>query len=279
MKIALLAVFCSVGVATSAPAQTPAVRLQVWVDSWLDTTPIDVRAEVSARLHNAGIEVTEDPSAPIVTIDYVEEAAAPPYYPRLVPSTRIKIGIEIRDAGGSRGLSSFGFNVWPNFPPPPRDHFPSAVELRSTAIEALRLHRSFLTLGHLVGAYLGLEASLRELMTMQETEMIAEMLLFDRLAWSPTTDDLFERAIRGMETRRGLLAAATLERFLEKQTDSVRSPDSPIGAFLAVLEALGERGGSSSVDVVKRFVSTEKNPLIIAAAQAAVDRIAERQTK
>jgi hypothetical protein len=278
MKIALLAVFCSVGVVTSAPAQTPAVRLQVWVDSWLDTTPIDVRAEVAARLHDAGIEVTEDPSAPIVTIDYFEEAAAPPYYPRLVPSTRIEIGIEIRNAGGGSGGFS-GFNVWPNFPPPPRDHFPSAVELRSTAIEALRLHRSFLTLGHLVGAYLGLEASLRELMTMQETEMIAEMLLFDRLAWSPTTDDLFERAIRGMETRRGLLAAATLERFLEKQADSVRPPDSPIGAFLAVLEALGERGGSSSVDVVKRFVSTEKNPLIIAAAQSAVDRIAERLTK
>lgn len=53
-------------VAASPAAPQTRVRLQVEVESWLDPTPFEAFKEFTAKLNQAGIEVSDDLDAPVV---------------------------------------------------------------------------------------------------------------------------------------------------------------------------------------------------------------------
>ena len=162
ISIAFLALSVALASIPYARAQSVAVQMEVDVDSWLGDVPFDVASELTAKLRDANIEVTDRTDVPLVVFDYVEEAA-PGYVPRLVPSTRINFRVDVKTERGScmaGGPISFQL-------PPPGDHFPSAVELRRMAIEAFRVDRRVLLAGHFVGACLGLKPSFRALMAMR----------------------------------------------------------------------------------------------------------------
>src|SRR4029077_15063110 len=75
--------------------------LQVNPTSWLGATPIDLTPELTAKLRDANIEITDDSAAPLVTFTY-EENGVPGCRPFLVPATEIEFDIAVRnEPGGS----------------------------------------------------------------------------------------------------------------------------------------------------------------------------------
>src|SRR4029077_15680021 len=126
-----------------------AVRLEVEQDTWLPDSPINLKTELTARLKDANIDVTDRPDAPLVTFRY-EERQARGYAPYLVPATVIEFKIEIKSDQGwgtFLGMPSVTAKLMK-----PGEEFPSAIELRSRSVDALKIDPIFSMAGHVVGA-------------------------------------------------------------------------------------------------------------------------------
>src|SRR5438477_3399486 len=100
ISIAFLALSVALAFIPYARAQFLPVQMEVDVDSWLGDVPFDVASELTAKLRDANIEVTDRTDVPLVVFDYVEQAA-PGYVPRLVPSTGINFRVDVKTERGS----------------------------------------------------------------------------------------------------------------------------------------------------------------------------------
>ena len=272
VRIAFLALSVALASIPHARAQSVPVQMEVDVDSWLGDVPFDVASELTAKLRDANIEVTDRSDVPLVVFEYVEEAA-PGYVPRLVPSTRIDFRVDVKtDRGSCMAGGPISLQL-----PPPGDHFPSAVELRRMAFEAFRVDHRVLLAGHFVGACLGLEPSFRALMASPADRPSAEMLIFSRLSWSPDVDDLFEQAINNFSARRPL-STTLLETFLMKQMELIKTRNrAAVGSTLAALKGIGDRGSASAIPVLNAITSSDGDPAILAAANTALAQATARQ--
>jgi hypothetical protein len=260
--------------ASPVSAQTAAVRLKINTESWLGTTPIDLMAEVIAKLREANIEVTDQFDAPLVTVNYVE-SAGPGYEPHLVPGTRIDFDISVTQRG--RGFYSSG-SVSPRLEKHD-DNFPSAAELRARTIEAFRSHETFSIAGHLVGVALGLESSFRNLIygrVAHPRTTYPRASLFSGLQWTPENDDLFEEALKQI-ARSQPRSTEWLESFLQKQLPVIQMPDSPaMKSTLAAIAVLADYAGPSAVETLKIMAGPVFDPPIADAAAHALEKITTR---
>jgi hypothetical protein len=251
-----------------ATAQTR-VRLEVEVESWLDRTPFEAIREFTAKLNEAGIEVTEDVDAPVVNILY-EETAGPGIWPRLVPATHIVLHLSVEDSTGSQFQSTR--NVRPDLKP---KHFPSAAEWRVRAIDDFRQHESFRLLGHTVGAVLGVESSFRQLLSAQEPDSLVASMLFQKLLWSPMNDDLFVRGFRVLRFDHKSVATIAQD-FLQKNLPAIQAVASstPIASPLLAILLLEDYGEPSATRVLTDLTT---HPLFGTAARQARTVVEGRQ--
>jgi hypothetical protein len=231
-------------IAWPAAAQ-PRVRLEVKVESWLDPTPFDAIREFTTKLNEASIEVTEDVDAPVVHILY-EETAGPGIWPKLVPATNIVLHLRVDDSTGNQFQSMR--NVRPNLNP---KNFPSAAEWRVRAIDDFRQHESFRLLGHMVGAVLGVESSFRPLLSAQEPDSLVASMLFHKVVWSPTNDDLFVRGFTVLRVDHRSVATIAQD-FLQKNLAAIQwvASSAPVVTPLLAILFLEDYGEPSATKVL-----------------------------
>lgn len=258
----------------AAYSQSASVRLQVHVESWLENTSLDVYSAIADRLAEAGIRVTDRSDAPFAEFTYTESPARG-LSPRLVPATAIRLSLTMNNRGVQTFLTKRPIKA--NLQIDPRT-FPSAYELRELAIEAFRKDPMFVMSGHLVGANLGLEASFRHLLADgadEFTKGYAERTVFRTLAWSPQNDDIFEKALHGLEGRPTALPA--VEAFLKSQLLAMRGATAPAwGSTLAAIRLLGRHGEVSAIEVLQLIAKADVNPAILVAADGAIADITAR---
>jgi hypothetical protein len=274
MKLILSCILLFALATTSAYAQT-AVRLEVESDSWLSPTPFDVGAEVTKRLRDAKIEVTDAPDAPMVHVSYVERPMQASN-PGLPEATVISFRLNVRLVGATHveeiGVGAKAENDG--------TEFPSADELRLRAVQELIDNQRFALVGHQVGAALGIEGSFRALFVREPASQprwsLYQMVL-NSLTWSSDVDDLCELslvAVRGMSDRGARYVSDRAERFLKKNLSILQSATSnPMKAPLAAIDELAEYGDRSSSQVLNDVMT---NPHLAAPAYSALQRIEAR---
>jgi hypothetical protein len=259
---------------TSISAQT-VVRLEVDSDSWLSPTPFDVGAEVTKRLREANIEVTDSPDAPLVHFSYVERPMQASK-PDLPPATHISFRLEAPSDDGNH-VEEIGIRAKTEND---GTEFPSADELRLRAIQGLIDNQRFALVGHRVGAVLGIGASFRALFVGEPASQprwsLYQMLL-NSLTWSSDVDDLFQLslvAVRGMSDRGAEYVSDRAERFLKRNLSILQSSASnTMRAPLVAIDELAEYGGQSSSQVLNDLMV---NPQLAAPAYSALQRIEAR---
>jgi hypothetical protein len=260
--------------ATSVSAQT-LVRLEVDSDSWLSPTPFDVGAEVTKRLREANIAVTDAPAAPLVHVSYVERPMQASK-PGLPEATLINFRLNVR-LDGATHVEEIGVRAKTEND---GTEFPSADELRLRAIQMLIETQRFALVGHQVGAVLGIEASFRALLVGEPASQprwsLYQMVL-NSLTWSSDVDDLCELslvAVRGMRYRGARYESDRAERFLKKNLSILQSATSnTMRAPLVAIDELAEYGDRSSSQVLNDLMA---NPHLAAPAYSALQRIEAR---
>jgi hypothetical protein len=279
MKFAWVSLLvCVVLMTPSELCAQVAVRLEVERDTWLSESPINLKAELTAKLKNANIVVTDRPDAPVVIFRY-EERPARGYAPYLVPATVIVLNFEI---------SSDKRRVFLGMPPvtakllKPGQEFPSAIELRSRSLEALKIDPMFSMAGHVVGAALGLEASFRALMSGEvagPSQPTVSFLLFSALTWTPENDDLFDQAIQQM-ARSHVQSSVWIEEFLLKQLPAFQQVDGPApGSLFSSMAILGEFGTKSAIELVQSIRIVVKDPRVVELCEATLERMVAQSQK
>jgi hypothetical protein len=271
----LLACILLFGLTSTAISAQTLVRLEVESESWLGRTPLDVAAEVTKRLREANIEVTDAPNAPLVRFSYAENPTRG-YSPGLVPATLIRFEMDVRSVDQSHTVEVRSISA------PLRgdnSEFPSAEELRQRSIATFKQDKSFLLVGHRVGTALGIESSFRELLADDEAGQMSwvQILLFSKLAWSGLNDDLFEQVLT-LRARRSSPTDETArkqsEYFLKKNLIALQnSPSAPMKAPLLAIDILGEYGDRSSSQVLNDLML---NPQLAVSASSALQRIEAR---
>ena len=232
-----------------AAAQTP-VRLEVEIESWLDPTPFEASKEFTAKLTEAAIEVSDDLAAPVVRILY-EETPAPGIWPKLVPATDIVLRLRVEDSTGELYQSSRTIRAALN-----PGNFPSAAELRVRAVDDFRQHESFRLLGYTVGAILGMESSFRPLLSAKEPDSLFALMLFRKVLWSPSNDELFVRAFRLLRINDKSLPTVAKD-FLQKNLATIEAAASsaPIASPLLAILLLEDYGETSATPVLTDLTS------------------------
>src|SRR5258706_2292276 len=252
-----------------------AVRLEVEQETWLPDSPINLKADLTAKLKNANIDVTDRIDAPIVIFRY-EERPARGYAPYLVPSTVIQFKFEIKSDKGQ---------VFLGMPPVTAkllkagQEFPDAIELRSRSLEALKIDPMFAMAGHVVGAVLGSELSFRALMSSEVAQSTVRFLLFNTLKWTPANDDLFDQAIYQMALSH-VQSSVWVEEFLRKQLPAFQHIDGPAPASLfSSIAVLEEVGTKSAIELVQSIRIVVKDSRVVEACDATLERVAARSLK
>ena len=253
----------SVSLPFDVAAQTAAVRLQVQVESWLGSTPLQLEDELRSKLHEANIDVVETHDVPLAVFRYHEwrDLRYPQGY-----GTVIDFDIEVRTPDGNSQHGERGFRFEPQEPM-------TTEQLREGSIETFKEEPVFVNAGHIVGASLGLEASFRVLFSVPWGRQIGLLYMFDRLAWSPQNDDLSDQAVLyvGLLWRSG---SHWLDQYLEKQRLMMSGPafQSSLSAII-VLKAIGT---ASSIPVLESIAASSADPRLIEAATSAVEAIKAR---
>ena len=251
------------------------VRLQVATESWLGSTPLDVRAEVLARLHDANIEVTEAADAPLVSVWYEEEQANL-QWPYLIPGTRISFetAITTKDGLSTHTSSNITGRARTN------NEIVSAPALRQDAIDAFKLSPAVIMFGYQVGALLGLASSFEVLLARDKSPTwdFWVSMIFMRLAWSNETDDLFARVIeRPVPISSGTQSQyviRTMNDFLRRNLQVLQSSASAgMRAPLSAIGLIEEYGNEESVPILKELIA---HPILGEPAKAAVQQIEKR---
>ncbi len=237
-------------VAAYPAASQTRVRLEVEIESWLAPTPFEASKEFAAKLTEAGVEISNDLNAPVVHILY-EERAGPGVWPKLVPATYIVLHLRVEDSTGD--LYHSMQTVRPTLNP---KNFPSAAELRVHAIDDFRQHESFRLVGHRVGAILGMESSFRPLLSDKVPDALVASMLFGKVLWSPSNDDLFVRAFRAFRVNDKSLAAFAKD-FLQKNLSAIQATASPtaIATPLLAILLLEDYGDPSATQVLTDLAS------------------------
>jgi hypothetical protein len=273
---AALFVCCAVVLASDVRAQVVAVRLEVDQNTWLPNTPIDLRAELTAKLKDAHIDVTDRADVPLVVFRY-EEQQTRGYAPYLVPGTTIACKFEIDKGAGQRSYILMP-SVTAKLLRPGQD-FPDASELRSRSVEALKIDPMFSVAGHVVGAVLGLEPSFRALNEVPAARPTVHFLLFlgRVLPWTPENDDIFDRAIQQMA---GIQTTGSIERFLFEHLLTFQQINGPTPmSVLSSMAILGEVGGRSAAELVRSIELIMKDPHTLDVCEETLDKIAARNRK
>lgn len=264
-----------IGLATTSIAAQTAVRLEVESESWLSPTPFDVGAEMTKRLREANIEVTDAPDAPLVRVSYIERPAQPEK-PGVAPATLLSFGFKVTRLGGAHTEEISILAKTEN----DGTEFPSADALRLRAIQALVENPRFALVGHRVGAVLGIGASFRALFVGEppsQPKWSLYAMLLDSLTWSSDLDDLFQlslEAVRGSSDRGTEYVSDRAGRFLKKNLSILQSSASDtIRGPLAAIEELAEYGDRSSSQVLNDLMV---NPQLAVPAYSALQRIEAR---
>lgn len=260
---------CAFVIAAADPALAQTrVRLAVEVETWLDPTPFDASREFTATLSEAGVEVSDDPAAPLLHIVY-EETPGPGIGIRLVPATHIVLSFRVADASGEQYSSSRTVRPSLNL-----KTFPSAAELRVHAIDEFRRHESFRLLGHRVAALFGAESSFRALLSDHDPDTLFAAMLFRKVQWSPSNDDIFVRAFRALRVNDASLPAIVTD-FLQRNLAAIQAvaSDIPIASPQLALLFLEDYGERSARQVLTDLIS---HPLYGTSANRALRAINAR---
>jgi hypothetical protein len=268
----ILACILLMGLATTSVSGQTVVRLEVESESWLSPTPFDVRAEVTKRLRDASIEVSDAADAPLVQVSYVERPALT-NKPGEALATLLSFGFKVRRLDGARTDEEIGIHAETT-----RDG--TAEELRLRAIQALVDNKRFALLGHRVGAALGINASFRALVDAEPPSPYKTILyenLLNALSWSPDVDDLCQlslEAVRGVSNRGAKYVSDRSERFLKRNLSVLQSSTSQtMRAPLLAIDVLSEYGERASSQVLNDLMV---NPQLAGSAYNALQRIEAR---